>query len=55
MPNKTTIGGLYLVGHWSTGGIGQMGVPGVALSGRKVAELVLSDFGRNWEYGIMRT
>jgi len=35
--------GLYLVGHWSTGGAGQGGVSFSAASGRNLAKLIMKD------------
>ncbi len=40
-PQKTHIENLFLAGHWSTNGFGQSGIPGVALSGKDAAKLVL--------------
>ena len=40
---------------WSTGGIGQVGIPGVAISGRKVAEVVTKSLYKKWKYPIIKT
>lgn len=53
-PQKTSVRGLYLAGHWTTSSVVQGGVPGVALSGRKVAELILKDCGKRWRHGLIR-
>ncbi len=53
LPPRTSIENLYLTGHWCTIGFGQGGIPGVALSGRKTAELILTDIGKKWKYGLM--
>lgn len=42
-PQRTSINGLFLAGHWCTIGSGQGGVPKVALSGAKAAKLILRD------------
>jgi prolycopene isomerase len=36
-PSKTSIKNLYFVGHWTTNGVGQSGIPVVAFSGKSVA------------------
>ena len=41
------IAGLYLVGHWSTQGYAQGGIPVVALAGRNVAQYLLKNFQHN--------
>lgn len=41
MPTKTQIPGLFLCGHWVTGGLGQGGVASVVTSGRIAASKVL--------------
>ncbi len=53
-PVTTEVKGLYLTGHWATSGLGQCGVPGVAISGRKAAELVLTKLGKIWPYGLIK-
>ena len=40
-PYYTSIDNLYLTGHWVTNGIGQSGIPVVALSGRYTAQTLL--------------
>jgi len=40
-PQVTSIKNLFLVGHWATIGSGQGGVSTVALSGKKVSEIIL--------------
>ncbi len=51
LPQKSSIEGLYLVGHWcSMGSSGQGGIPSVAYSGRNGARLILEDKGYNWQF-----
>lgn len=50
MPCNTSIKGLFLTGHWTTSGLGQCGIPGVALSGRRTAEKIIRDIKGNWKY-----
>jgi len=38
VPQKTFFNNLWLAGHWTTPGLGQGGITGVAFSGRKVAK-----------------
>lgn len=45
-PPLTSIENLLLTGHWVTNGIGQSGIPVVALSGRNVAHIVLRKSSR---------
>jgi len=40
-PQKTAVRNLFLAGHWTTGGLGQGGIPAVALSGRNAARMIL--------------
>lgn len=40
----TSVKGLYLAGHWCMIGSGQGGIPKVAFSGKKAAELILKHF-----------
>ncbi len=54
IPQRSSIEGLYLAGHWTTGPMGQSGVPGVSLSGRKAAELIINDLGKKWEYPLIK-
>ncbi len=54
LPPQTSIKGLYLTGHWCTIGFGQGGISGVALSGRKTAELVLKDMKKEWNYSLLK-
>lgn len=42
-PSESSIKGLYTVGHWTTTGLGQSGIPMVALCGRYVSREVLRD------------
>ena len=42
LPQKTSIKGLFLVGHWCTMGSGQGGVSTVALSGMKAAKSIMT-------------
>ena len=51
IPQISSVKGLYLTGHWCTSGMGKSGVPGVAISGRKAAELVLKAINKKWRYG----
>lgn len=46
MPQRTSLDGLFLVGHWCTIGTAQGGIPGVAFSGRSGARLILKEIGR---------
>lgn len=47
LPQKTSIRGLYLTGHWCTMGYLPFGgIPRVAFSGRKVAELIFHKIGK---------
>ena len=55
LPCKTSIEDLFIAGHWTTGGIAQSGIPGVALSGRKVANLIVNELGNKWDYKVLRT
>lgn len=54
IPQKSSIKGLFLAGHWCID-IGVTGVPGVALSGRRAAELVIKEIDRPWNYGPILT
>ena len=40
-PQKTSIDGLVLAGHWCTVGSGQGGIPRVAFSGKKASEIII--------------
>ncbi|MBN2119922.1 MAG: NAD(P)/FAD-dependent oxidoreductase [Candidatus Omnitrophica bacterium] len=52
IPQRTSIDGIYLVGHWTTtGSSGQGGIPNVAFSGRRCARLILEDLGKHWPFG----
>jgi len=53
MPIKTKIAGLYMCGHWTTGGLGQSGIPGVALSGRRAAQLILQEYNAGGDFPII--
>lgn len=44
LPPKTSVGGLFLSGHWCTIGTGQGGVPKVAFCAKKVASLIKDEF-----------
>jgi phytoene dehydrogenase-like protein len=46
-PQETSIKNLFLVGHWCTMGTGQGGISTVALSGKKVAELIVNRLFKN--------
>ncbi len=51
LPQRSSIHGLYLVGHWTSMGYpGYGGIPNVAFSGRRGAMVVLQDLGVNWPY-----
>jgi len=50
----SSINGLFLVGHWSSIGLLQSGIPGVAISGRKVAEIIINRFNKKWPYNIIK-
>jgi len=39
-PPETSVKNLYLTGHWVTNGLGQSGIPVVALSGQNVAKII---------------
>jgi len=52
-PLHTSIRNLFLAGHWCTCGLGQAGVPGAALSGRRVSEAIAKEMGINWPYGLL--
>lgn len=54
MPIKTKIDGLYMCGHWTTSGLGQSGIPGVALSGRRAAQLILHEYGMGGDFPIIK-
>ncbi|MFA5142877.1 MAG: NAD(P)/FAD-dependent oxidoreductase [Candidatus Omnitrophota bacterium] len=54
LPPRTTIEGLYLAGHWCTIGSGHGGVTGVALSGRKTAEIIMKQKSKDWGYAILK-
>jgi phytoene dehydrogenase-like protein len=44
LPQRTSLPGLYLVGHWCTMGYrGQGGIPNVAFSGKRAAYLILKN------------
>lgn len=45
-PKKSSLENLFLVGHWTTIGSGQGGVPKVILSGRKGAHLILDKINK---------
>lgn len=45
-PQKTSIEGLYLTGHWCTNGLGQGGISGVSYSGRNIAKIIANRFGK---------
>lgn len=48
---KTSINGLYCVGHWYTNDfLPSGGVPVVSFSGRRAAKLILEDLGQIWPY-----
>jgi phytoene dehydrogenase-like protein len=51
--NKTSIKGFFLCGQWCNNG-NDVGVSGVALSGRKCAEIVLKDLAKKWNHKIIR-
>ena len=51
LPQSTSVEGLFLVGHWTTIGSGQGGVPKVSFSGRRVASIILKKMGKEWKYG----
>lgn len=53
-PSKTSVENVYITGHWTTLGFGQGGVSGVALSGRKTAEILLREKKINWEYPLLK-
>ncbi len=50
-PQRTSIKGLLLVGHWCTIGSGQGGVPKSLFSGRTVAFSILKTIGKEWQHG----
>ena len=51
LPQRTSIKGLYVAGHWVRSGyLPQGGIPSVTFSGRRVASLILKDIGMKWEY-----
>lgn len=51
LPQKTSVKGLYLVGHWASMGYpGYGGIPNVAFSGRKGALLILDALGKKTNY-----
>lgn len=43
LPQRTSVPGLFLVGHWCTMGGGQGGISTVALSGKRAAESILNE------------
>ena len=45
-PYRTTVENLYLVGHWTTNGVGQSGVAVVAYSGKHTAKSVIKKLGK---------
>ncbi|MDD5040647.1 MAG: NAD(P)/FAD-dependent oxidoreductase [Patescibacteria group bacterium] len=45
-PQKTSIDGLYLSGHWATTGVGQSGISVVSMSGRNIANIILKKDGK---------
>lgn len=45
-PAETSIENLYLTGHWATNGIGQSGIPMVALSGKLTAQLIIRKYSK---------
>lgn len=47
MPQKSSMKGLYLCGHWATRGWGQGGITMVANSGRTTAEMILKSFSHH--------
>jgi len=50
LPQNTSIYGLFITGHWCTMGSPVIGVGGVALSGRRCAELMFPLFKKKWRY-----
>ena len=46
LPQKCSVNGLFLAGHWTTVGSGQGGIPKVALLGRKASYLILKEQGK---------
>lgn len=51
MPQRSSVKKLYLAGHWCTlGYLPFAGIPNVAFSGRRAANLILEDIGKDWEY-----
>ena len=55
LPTSTSINNFYIVGHWTNGSSSPSGIPGVAVSGRKAAELICDKFDKLWKYPILRT
>ena len=49
-PSKTSLKGLFFVGHWCTTRGGQGGIPKVAFSGRRVAQSILEGMNKKWNY-----
>ncbi|MFA5361865.1 MAG: NAD(P)/FAD-dependent oxidoreductase [Candidatus Omnitrophota bacterium] len=55
LPQKTSVKGLYLVGHWTSMGYpGYGGIPNVAFSGRRGAMLILKDLRMKWAFGDIK-
>ncbi len=51
LPQRTSLKGLYLVGHWCTlGYLPSGGISNVASSGRRAARFILNDLGKDWKY-----
>ena len=46
LPQKCYIKNLYFAGHWATSGLGQSGIPVVAISGKNTAKMILSKHRR---------
>ena len=46
LPQQTSITNLYLAGHWVMNGIGQSGIPVVALSGKNAARRIIREIKR---------
>ena len=52
IPQKTSINGFYIVGHWATlGYLPSSGIPNVAFSGRKASKLIMEKMRIKWSHG----
>jgi phytoene dehydrogenase-like protein len=54
VPQKTSIPGLFIAGHWCISGVGgEGGIAGVSALGRNAARLVVNSKGKNWPWALL--